>query len=51
MVKYRVYAHYGKGDNDHFGFNKLSDAKKMAKRIRKHSSCKGVSIHRVKGKR
>jgi len=46
-TKYRVYANYGKGDTNKFGFEKKSEALKMAKLARKHKGLKWLSVKKV----
>ena len=48
MVKYRVYANYGKDDSNKYGFLKKEDALKMARTARKYKGCKWVSVKEVK---
>lgn len=51
MPKYRVYASYGKGDHNKFGFEEKKDAIATAKRCRKIKGCKWVSVKKVKGRK
>jgi hypothetical protein len=46
-TKYRVYANYGKGDTNQFGFSKKKDALSMARHCRKHKGLKWISIKKL----
>ena len=50
-MMYRVYAKYGRGDTNKYGFSSKKKALRMARFARKHRGLKWVSVKRVKGKR